>query len=303
MQGNEANGALYRKHWISLTVANFLGLLISIIIIVLLYELIKWFFAISEISFFPFSIIELFMWGSKVGFNNVIFLINTNENVNFLITVYTVTFVFDLLKVGIYSVFLGGLYGSAIDAVFYDKSSISGYFKHIFRNTNAGKMFGLFLCFVLIIFSVFFIISSIIKSMVVVLLFTFIFWFILSLAFMYTPLLVMKEGMGIWKSIKLSFKLLKEKPKKTMKTAFQMLLAYWPTLVPIILSIIFSYASVFGKYDVFAVVFVVTGWVIIFVIFLYLLSIGIAKASLILTNCYKIHMRPVIFPDTDSNKE
>lgn len=304
MQENQANGSLFKKYVANLTIANFLGIIISAIIVALVHQLNKFIFSTISDLWFPFSTIEFF--------NVAFFVIESykagsdfgKDNMIFLILMFLAVILFDLIKIAICSMFLRGLYGVAVDAVFYDKASISGYFKHMISKNNAGKMFIFSFWIVFVVYLVFLIIDldRFFENFILNFLFILTLLFILSLV-SHVPLLIMKERMGLREAIGFSLKLLDEKPKQLIKTILKMYLSYCTILVPIGFSIIFIYASIFGKYSLTAILFVITGWVFIFIIFLIMLSLGIAIASLILTNDYKKYMRSVIFPDGNSQQD
>lgn len=279
-------GHLLKRHGLKLSIANLLGYLfvnfVGAIVLMILFIIFLMLGILSALnSNFEFQFEELSI------FQIILFAIGY--------------FLFILVSVAISFFQFGGVYGSALDAVYNDYSSISSYFNNMFR--YGWKMILLHLC-IGIMFIPLFIFLIIIASLlafvseVLGILVSFVFWIPFIIPLLFAPLLVIKDGVGIWRSIGLSFKLFRLKPGKTLSTFGLMILGSLSFIIPMLLSLLFSMPTYLGGEDAFAITMAIISLLIgLFASFIGM-PFALTASSLILSQRYKDVFRPLVFPET-----
>lgn len=213
------------------------------------------------------------------------------------------------LIVGVMST--GASYGSSIEAVFQNRSSISLYFHHAFHHLKqltlqALIFYASFIPAVLIFIplSLVFVESTPVLEIVGLgLLFLFIITYTLcAYAIMaFAPIMVIKEGKTAWESIKHSAMLWKRafgkcfaSVLKAFLTALGIVLGYGLILLILTAVTAISFDNDISGLGTMSMIFLVL-FGVFFVIFIG--PFAMTSAYLILVGQYKEHLRPILFPE------
>lgn len=276
---------LFKRHGLKLTLANLLGNIFYNAVFMVLG-------LILLILSIPFGITEHILADTdptELEFSIAIFLVLFYFI--FLVLLFVATFYYS-----------AGIYGSALDVVYHDHSSINGFFKNMFK--HGFKLVWLFLLISLLMIPIFFILTIIVAifsllSFVLGMLLYIFAWFLIMLAFMYSPLLMIHDGLKAWDSIKLSVKIFRLKPGQTFATFGLSLLAYLIALVPFFISFLFFIPAILGGDGVFSILLAVIGGLVLLISSFIATPLSTACSSLVLCYRFKNFARPLIFPDED----
>lgn len=227
---------IFLSHGIKLTIANLLGLVISLMCIafgLLFFGSILLILLLGNFLFtFIENIIHLFQYMSNHSFFEIVnHLSQENNELTKTFSSFSITdsplilavSILLLICYGIYqltiqSMMIGGLYGSAVNSIYNDKGVFGAYFSYSFR--NLGKL--LQLQFLLLILSIpFFILlvifniglQTLIESPNIIYFqasFSLIFLLIFLTLFLQSPIIMIKENVGAFKAISLQFQILKQ---------------------------------------------------------------------------------------------
>jgi len=282
---------LIKKHGLKLSFANLLGILsyyIACIVSISVVFLIFMMFGLSTSLLNAENPAEIFDNPAVQGFMLILLLL-------YYLIAYILFFAFG-------SFLSAGLYGSAMDAAFRDQSSISSYFKNIFR--HGRNMFLLYLGYLICFFPliILFAIASATESNALILL-SVLLGFILGISMLHTPIFLIHEGTGVWKSIGLSFHLLRKAPGKTLVSVlslvFTTLVVMVVTLVGIILIAPVLESGLFS--GAFQLILFIIGLVIVISSMFLGLPFAVSAGLLIVCDRYQRLLRPLIFPESKGN--
>jgi hypothetical protein len=209
------------------------------------------------------------------------------------------------------TVLVAGAFGSSVSAVYEEHSSINDYFNHVWR--HFWKMTLLQLAWTVVLLPLFipaFLISIVLDQSGSVakvaggLLLLLIFVLMLYLAgalYIYSPVLIIREGAGVWQSVKLSFRLGFGRIGQTLVT----LLAVFAASLGITL-IFGGLFAAFGLMAGFSFKNGIDGVGAAGIILLILLGLAFvffvipfifALIHLIIVKRYKEKIKPILFPD------
>lgn len=204
------------KHGLKLTLANFLGFLMN--------------FALSFLLNLIFTVLILLLSIVAAGgvgfFTGFSFTEEAYELIVGSMTIVPVIIVFVLyilLSVLINSMLIGGLYGSTIEAVYENRSSIQTYFRDAFRHMVrlTGWQLVVFLLAIPII--ILFIVGMLLFKelfgevlVVIPILFAIVTGMLFLVLFIHSPIFIVKHRSKAWRSIALSFRLLRRRPLRVL---------------------------------------------------------------------------------------
>lgn len=204
---------IFLNHGIKLTFANFLGSIMSAFL--------------SIIGLFIFGLIALVLTVGtslfeliEMGFNIFKFFSSfpLPENPFWLISIGFVLLFLVLYQFMVQSMVIGGLYGSAIRSAYEKKGSMGAYFLYFFRHLGRITRLQILLLILSIPLLLLIVILVIFLQMLFespnIIFFQASFSVLLLLLFitlfLHAPIFIIKNNVGAWRSIVLSFQLLKE---------------------------------------------------------------------------------------------
>lgn len=207
---------LLLKHGMKLTVANLLGLLV-------------YFFLASLLHVGYYVLIFVSVLGTVGGMKLFTDISLDGDQIDGLVgsivfvPVILFSLLYVLLSLVLQSMLIGGLYGSALESVFEDRSSISTYFKYLFRNfwrltglQLAILLLGLPIILCLVLGSALFVSVFGEDLLVLPISLSIIVGVLFITLFLHTPIFIIQLKEKIWRAIGLSFQLLKENPLRIL---------------------------------------------------------------------------------------
>lgn len=200
---------LLLRHGMKLTFANLLGLLV-------------YFFLNSLLHIGYYVLIFVSVLGTVGGLRFFTDISLDGNQINSVVgsIVFVPVIIFSLLYVLLslilQSMLIGGLYGSALESVFKDRSSIVTYFKYAFRNLLrltglqlAILLLGLPIILCLVLGSMLFVSAFGEDLLVLPISFSIVVAVLFFTLFLHTPIFIIQLEAKVWRSIGLSFRLLK----------------------------------------------------------------------------------------------
>ena len=227
---------LFFHHGIKLTLANLLGLVVSLFSIVFGLLFFGSLLLILLLGNFMFALIKailnLFQYFTEHSiFESIAYLFQSNNELEKVFSSFSITdnslliavsvvilICYILYQLTIQSMIIGGLYGSAVKAIFEDKGGFGAYFSNAFRHLGKLMQLQLLLCILLIPFLILIVIFNIglqtlINSPNIIYFqasFSLIFVLIFVTLFLQSPIIIMKEKVGVFKALALQFQILKK---------------------------------------------------------------------------------------------
>lgn len=207
------------KHGVKLTFANFLGILLNFVLTFL--ATIGFYLAIALVVFGTLGAVSGIQFFTDFDFD-----LNQFDAVAGSIVSIPIIIIFVLYMIVLtilQSMLIGGLYGSTIESVFENRSSIGTYFVYSFRNLwrLTGLQFAILLLGIPVFAVMFFgnllfaqvfgeeyIVIPIVLSVIIGLLF--------FTLFLHSPIFIVRLRVKVWRSIGLAFRLLMENPFRVL---------------------------------------------------------------------------------------
>ncbi|MBA4494600.1 hypothetical protein ACFO25_12740 [Paenactinomyces guangxiensis] len=229
-----------------------------------------------------------------------------------LVIFYLISIIFSYLP---YSMMFGGTYTSSIEAVYENRSSVGTYLNGAFR--YLWKLTGLQLAYLLVSIPLLVVLvitaefseqggfeQSPVSGILLTLIFL-LFTFIYVMMFLYSPIFIIKERTGIWKSISLSFSLIFKAFGHVILSGF-LFIGIGILFCGIFGVFSFIVLALFGGIDVFTsnsepgIVFILFAFLLGAIFFLFVLPFTWSASFLVFINYYKRKLRHRLFPPTDS---
>lgn len=292
------------RHGLMLTLANFLGSILFVMLYLVAYVF------IALVAFAFLAILGISTGGLEDPFANI-----GDESVGVVAGLTMILFylVYFLLILLFNSLMLGGAYGSSIEAVFDNRSSLGTYFtaafRYFWRLTGVQLvilLLSLPLILILIIPLVIFETMGMSDNggiILIWLLFAFVGSIIPWMLYLHAPILVIKENVGAWKSVSLSFRLCRKAFGTVLASSLAYMLTYLAILavfVILLIILLLPFGLTLSELDSDAVSGVAVLLAVLLILIYYFIGMpfSYASAHLVVVDRYKRLLRPLILPPT-----
>lgn len=296
------------KHSLKLTFANFLGILTYLILSFLL-----------NIGFYALVILILLGTAGGLGLmaGGIWFDLETivsTAQIAFVPILFCF-FIYLLLSILLQSMLMGGLYGSVIESVYENRSSVGVYFKYSFRNLwrLTGLQLVIYLLGIPVYLGVFFV-NQLFTSLFsenlsfIPVVFSVVVGLLFMAIFLHTPIFIIKLRSKILRSIGLTFQLLKENFSGVLLSG----LKFYGVLILIcgLYVAIILIPSIIGDVvlekilaeDLSMALSSIYIFIAFFVGIFGILPFSITSALLMLVQNYRSHFHELVEPSGDSEK-
>ncbi|MBD1372893.1 hypothetical protein IC620_11050 [Hazenella sp. IB182357] len=215
-----------------------------------------------------------------------------------------------ILVVFVNSIIYGGLFGASSKAVFEDQSSIGDVFTYGFK--YIFKFAGLFLALIILdipVYLITIILTALTQNEFVGIIGFLLFFLFNISATMYSPILLVKEDFGIWKSLFTSIKIF------FTKFGHSLLILLICLIAPVVILLVYGLISVIlisatgGLATLYTGEFMldnpasIIAIIILYISFyLFILPLCYSIATILLTHRYKLKIRPYLFPTQPSGE-